>query len=262
MDTSFIVQLNERSIRMLIDPWLVGSEVDGFALFNKAEHAYKCLSIQDVADVDAIIISLPFSDHCHEETLALLDASIPIYAVKDAYSRILNDSRLKNRSVIQIKSDASVRIGTSDIYLTPIPTSGMLDFVHGGVVIEDAARRILYAPHGLSLHGNTQAIIEKVDQSQKKEWSLCMITCSQYGLPLLLGGTVNLGLSATLPIVRALRPRYLIDIHSEQKITSGLVPILAAPAYQSHFAVSSFFRQNAPHTKVVYAPDLDLISLA
>jgi len=87
-DSSWLISLEGGNLRIVLDPWLTGAEIDGFSLFNRAEHALSTRQVADLGRVDAIVVSMAFSDHCHEETLALFPSNIPIYAVSDALSRI------------------------------------------------------------------------------------------------------------------------------------------------------------------------------
>ncbi len=46
-DASWLLTLNH-IVRIAIDPWLVGDEIDGCSWFNTQSHAYPCVSPSDV----------------------------------------------------------------------------------------------------------------------------------------------------------------------------------------------------------------------
>jgi len=116
---------------------------------------------------------------------------------------------------------------------------------------------IVYAPHGLILSGPTAQCLSKVSKGSKRV-SLCLITASTYDLPLIIGGTVNLGLDRALPLLRALRPKYLIDTHSEQKKATGFVPMVARTSYPNHEEVRERVRRECGKaTRILDVPHLD-----
>ena len=88
-DTTWFIKWNE--IGILIDPWLIGDQSDYFRYFSCQEHRIKS-SIENFDEmkdeIDLIIISHHYTDHCHEQTLRLLSSSIPIFATKYAFQRI------------------------------------------------------------------------------------------------------------------------------------------------------------------------------
>ena len=253
MDSSFLLTIGKA--QLLLDPWLCGPEIDGFELFNKAMHAAPCMDIRDLQDARKdIIVSLPFSDHCHEDTLDSLRLCNKIYATKDACKRIRKDPRLQDRQLVEI-GHTHTAINNHSCCVRAIPSSGLLDFTHGGLVIEDAHHRIVYAPHGLHLAGATLTFLIEMMAGRPKDTTL-MVTCSAYHVPFYLGGTVNLGLEAALALSRIVQPRRVIDIHSEQKTTPGLIPFLASTSYPTMSEIEAAFRAHLPDVQVVFLCDL------
>lgn len=253
MDSSFLLTIGEASL--LLDPWLTGPEIDGFELFNKALHAAPCMDMRLLQDARKdIIVSLPFSDHCHEDTLNSLQLCRRIYATKEACSRIRKDKRLQDRQLIEIGSETTA-VGDRSCYVRAIPASGILDFTHAGLVIEDEKHRVIYAPHGLNLTGTTLVFLNEMMAEKTKDTTLC-VTCSAYHVPFYLGGTVNLGLNAALELAQLVKPDRIIDIHSEQKTTTGLIPLLASTSYPTTDEIKTTFHAQLPHIKVVQLSDL------
>ena len=225
-DSSFLLCIG--SLRLVIDPWLTGPEIDGFSLFNTAEHTSECVQPKDIGGrIDGILVSLPFSDHCHEITLSMFPAAVPIYACSGAARRIRQDHRLAHHRLIEL-SASPTQIGCSGVFVRAIPTSGILDFTHSGLVIEDSTRRVVYSPHGLHLSGGTSHFLAGLPI---KTCICLMVTCSEYSPPLILGGKVNLGFEAALKVINAIGARSILDIHSEQKSTSGLIPSVSSSSY-------------------------------
>lgn len=250
-DTSFLI-VSRDGTRLVVDPWLVGAEIDGAAFFNKAEHADPSSVVHpsSILECDAIIISLQFSDHCHEETISLFPDNIPIFGSAAAVERLRKHPLIRLRRLFVIGDDESpTTIGL--VHLFSIPTSGFLDFTHGGIVFQQKEGRIqkyiLYAPHGLICRGETERVLRRLKGSCR----CLMITCSRYSPPLLLGGSVNLGLEQTMPIVALVKPQNFIDCHSEQKLTSGLIPLLSQTDYPTTGAVEKFFADNAVKVRIL-----------
>jgi len=232
-DTSFFLHIGD--LHLIVDPWLIGPEIDGFSQFNIAEHTSECVQPKDIGKVDGILVSLPFSDHCHELTLSMFPAAVPIYACSGAARRIRQDYRLAHRRVIELSSRPS-QIGCSGVFVREIPTSGLLDFTHSGLVIEDSNRRVVYAPHGLHLSGGTSRFLSRLPI---KTCICLMVTCSEYTPPLLLGGKVNLGVQAAIKVINAVDARAILDIHSEKKNTSGLIPLVSSCSYLTNSELKS-----------------------
>ena len=258
-DTSFIITMNNK--RFLVDPWLFGHEVDGCSCFNTAMLVEPAISIDKIGNIDAIIITHEFSDHLHEETLLLLDDKIPILATKSAIKRLKKNRLLCKRYIIEIPSsnqsiqlilfDDSIRIGL-------ICASGLLDFVHNALLIfpndntngvderdillneKDSTNTktksdikgggICYCPHGFVLNEN--GVLTKEISNYK--FDLLIVTMTEYYLPFYVGGTVNLGLEAAAALTNVLKPQFVVNCHSEKKISSGMIPRLAKPIYPTN----------------------------
>ena len=237
-DASLYLEID--GIKVIIDPWLISSEVDGSHLFNEAWHVNETVSIDDVnrMGADFCCISLPFADHCHDETLSRLNEGIPIVCNREIAQNLKSRGLDKNRSVLEVPlfpDFIEVGSGRNKLAVSFLAPSGALDFTHGGLVLRGKnMEHILIAPHGIKLdkkHSHYAALIEL-------RWMLLCITFSTYALPLVLGGTVNLGEEKALALVEALVPKFVMDIHSEQKVARGLVPLVAKPEYPTTESLS------------------------
>lgn len=210
LDATWILTLGGR--RLLIDPWLVGSEVDGFPAFSEQWHVHACMAPEDVGAIDAIVYTQPFDDHCHRATLEALPA-VPILAVPAA------DARLGRWGVPAARrSRIDGRLDWGGLRLTHVAPAA-LDPTHGALCVAGDDGAVLIAPHGL----------RAAQPAPPAE--VLIVTHATYALPLLLGGTVNLGLDAAQALARRTGARVVLDTHAEPKRARGLVALLARPAY-------------------------------
>ena len=252
--------------RILLDPWLVGAEVDGVDWFNRQVHAVAPLPIAELGRIDAIVVSQPFSDHCHEETLRLLDPALPIYAVPGALGRLRHPSAgLTSRTLVPIptypESVALPQRGSSlasPVQVSHLPASRWhLDLLHNALLFfpgtAEATTRnaqrpatVLYAPHGyIWRHGEPRKpdpLPFAVTVPALPPIDILMCTLAEYRLPFFLGGTINLGLEAACALAAACAPRVIVDTHSEQKPATGLVPRIAATVYPDRTTAERAFQ--------------------
>lgn len=219
---------------ILVDPWLVGSEIDGSVLFNEAWHVEPVVSVDEVKrmPISLILISLPFADHLHEETLAQLNPELRIVANQETAALLRKKPCFATREILEVPQFPEfLKVDTlSFSFLAP---SSMLDFTHGGMIIRAQVTKrrqdhCLWAPHGIKFRDHPS---REREQLKDLNWVLIAATLSKYGLPGILGGTVNLGLDEGLDLIKNLKPRFVIDIHSEQKASRGLVPLVAKTEY-------------------------------
>lgn len=224
-DTTWKIALADQTL--LLDPWLTGTEIDGFAWFNEQWHATPPVPIEDLGNIDHIVVSQPFSDHCHEETLQLLAPEIPIAAVAAARKRLAKTfGRSRNFNTIPEYKNGFLDQG--GLHFTQFRTASLLDQVHNALLIlSPSGENIFYAPHGFVPNARQRAIL------QQHSIHVLIHTVSEYHLPFLLGGTVNLGLSTLQKLAQILKPQYIISTHDEQKYAKGLVPKIARTFYPS-----------------------------
>ncbi len=70
MDNSFFIEMS--GWKILIDPWLEGTEVDYFEWFNMQWHRTPPLPYSDIPDFDTVLITQKYPDHFHIKTLKKL----------------------------------------------------------------------------------------------------------------------------------------------------------------------------------------------
>ena len=240
--------------------------------------------------LDAIVISLPFSDHCHEDTLDTFPPSIPIIAANGSYKR-LKAYYGESRNIIELPSSdcdyqgsgACIHIpGGSSFEIVAVQSKlgSLLDPTHRGILIthslnssarvckveafhvhedrseeecnsrsvtpslvinhqhpqmdessqrqdnNDTLGHLLYAPHGLRLSHTQKSRILSLAPNH-----LCLLsTTTLYELPLILGGTVNLGIENVSELIRDLNVIDFIPTHSSSsghRRQSGMVSKIA-----------------------------------
>ena len=73
---TWYIEKNNESI--LIDPWLTNQlQPDGSLFIQRNKLNASCLSDEDIVKVKAIIITAPFEDHLHIESINMLKSSHP-----------------------------------------------------------------------------------------------------------------------------------------------------------------------------------------
>lgn len=256
---------------LLIDPWLSDAEqIDLIVTFSgqKRQTAALASSIDELEEVlkqendkndttdqrppsnkiDAIIISHPFSDHLHPETLTdeRVAERIPIFVTQDAEGalRKVLGSKGKTHSINTIKaaninnppvwiSDRSSNKSNTPLpnnieILQALPQEKYLHFqgpagmawkkLHGGLIFlwrstnlqsqSPTLNSIVYSPHGLT--PNSIPIWLTNTELSIQNWAI-LTMFDKLTLPIWLSGTVNLGLGAVLEMLQCdsnTKPRY------------------------------------------------------
>jgi hypothetical protein len=230
MDSSW--QLQWGKLNLVIDPWLIGSEIDGFSWLNEQWHTTECLSIDKLGTIDAILISQSYSDHCHIPTLKLIDKEVPIFASPKAYKRLLRN--FPERHVIllpQLSKETWVSLG--ELQFAVFCPANRMDPVYYGLIVRKQNEIITYFSHGFQLSNNQKQAISEFDVK------VMFATFSTIEIPKLMGGQVNPGLNNVNELVDELKPEFVFNTHDEKKKARGIVMKLASTDY----------------------PDLDLVKL-
>lgn len=234
-DSSWLLEIG--GLRLILDPWLVGPEVDGAAFINRQWLSAPALpptspTLHD--SVHGILVSLPFSDHCHLDTLQALNPATPIFCAPAALGKVRKHFAARpqlGRHVQSISAIAALGAG-----LTPLGPGvsvvgvlpSLLDPTHAGLcIVSDTDGSVLLLPHGLA---STSPHVARLDGLITRPLTL-MATCTTYRLPMVLGGTVNLGLAAAKALCDRLQAEVFVDTHSEQKRAEGMISSVATVTY-------------------------------
>lgn len=212
LDNSYHIQLGE--LRLLIDPWLEGPEIDFFPWFNKQWHRTKPIGFADVPEFDAVLITQKYPDHFHEVTLAKLQPKVVIgpRSIEKQLEKLLPNSRL----LMMDKSADSLEI--SGVKIRFYPTSRKIDPIYDAFELDDGMERIFLATHGFSP--------TKLQEDKLKSSTSCglLITpFNRYVLPFFLGGVVAPGINNVEQLCEILSPRNVVATHDEDKHAEGIV---------------------------------------
>ena len=110
--------LEHNNNAILIDPWLTNTlQPEGSFFIQRKKNNSSCLSKVEIGKVNGIIITAPFEDHLHLESINML-ADIPIYT-----SNIVKKQLIKNniQNKIYILSEQTAKV--NDLNIKALPTS-------------------------------------------------------------------------------------------------------------------------------------------
>ena len=195
----------------MFDPWLVGSEVDGFRWFNEAWHVDPVIPPEEAGTYNGVLVSQPFSDHNHAATLAALPGAPRVASVPGC--GLAGD-------VIPPLDAEPLQIGDLRIWRLTRPWYHPPRY-HALVIADPHDRAVVHAPHGLP-PTPAHAVAERFDVV------LVAVSRARYQLPFFMGGAVNPGHEAAVQTVRALGAKAALAIHDEPKRASGVVQHLAS----------------------------------
>ncbi|HCH61524.1 MAG TPA: hypothetical protein DFR83_01885 [Deltaproteobacteria bacterium] len=214
MDSSWWLHMG--SVRMLIDPWLVGSEVDYFRWFNTQWHRTPPIEPKDLPDWDIVVITQKYPDHLHPETLRALNPT-EVWAPGHTHAtlkRLLPAARLVDpRRGPLLRAHLKVRW---------LESTRRLDPIYEGVVFDDGTVSIVLAPHGLQVTPAHQTIFQGISPC-----AALVVPLRRYALPTVLGGAVAPGAGNAKALLDLVNPAQVIPTHDEDKHGSGLIPRLA-----------------------------------
>ncbi|TNE50134.1 MAG: hypothetical protein EP343_09390 [Deltaproteobacteria bacterium] len=220
MDTSW--SLHWGGAKLLIDPWLVGPEVDGFRWFNEQHHAQDPIPIEDLPEYDAILVSQSYEDHCHLKTLGKLEPK-PILGPPKVYHRL--KSKQTNELALLPDGLTGSWYQMGDLNIAYLAPNRKVDPIYHAILFAVGSEAIFYASHGFTLQPEQLEVIKELNIK------LLITTFTHFKLPGLMGGEVNPGLPNAMKLVELLSPEYVLNTHDEQKIGKGLVSKLAKVTY-------------------------------
>lgn len=221
MDNSWLAQIGPA--KFLLDPWLVGSEVDGFRWFNEQWHATPPLPLHELGSYDAILVSQPYSDHCHAETLRQLPPGMPTWAVAPARRRL--GKELPGQAVQEIPDATQGWAKIAGAEVAKLSPGHRIDPIYHALVIACNGEALFYAPHGFALRA------EQLDALKHLRFQGLITTLTHFTLPKILGGLINPGIDGARKLAEQIRPARILNTHDEQKHARGIVMRLAKARY-------------------------------
>lgn len=277
-DTTWLLQIPRPSnvvshtgrsrFNILIDPWLRGPQSDVAPWFSTQWHATDS-SVQTISDIqdrlhdidgylikspkaetkrrlkpneiDLVICSHEFSDHCHKETLLEIEPSTPVFAtqkaadlirswnhflvVRDTPSFSHKDPDWRNTSteplppwlgVSRLVTDADALYFHSAILI-------MFDIgasMRGGDMIRsEAAEAIIYTPHGISAND-----LRHLPSAQPSLKVLALLHgLHDISISMSITKQLNLGAYSGLRAQRMCNAKYWVGTHDEVKQGGGII---------------------------------------
>jgi L-ascorbate metabolism protein UlaG (beta-lactamase superfamily) len=223
LDSSWSVDWN--GLRGIIDPWLVGPEIDGFPWLNKQWHTTRPVPPEQLPDAQFILISQSYEDHCHLQTLERMDPAIPILATGKAYRKLKKHFR-KRRILLIPETGKGTPLVFEGLQFQAFHPGKWLDPIYYAVMVRNTSGQVIfYAPHGFHLNNYQQGLLREQDVS------LLFTTMTDFRLPAIMGGRVNPGMEHAIWLQEMLQPDWIVNTHDEQKKTTGLVAKLARVVY-------------------------------
>lgn len=214
MDNSWFIEIN--GLKLLVDPWLAGEEVDYFRWFNTQWHRTPPIALSLLPEYHAVLVTQIYPDHYHKQTLLQLNPS-RIVAPKSIQKSL--KQLLPNAEVTGLcKQQATAVI--NGVEINKLPNTSSFGPSFNAFIIKSENESVLIAPHGYK--------IKSVSGEIGVDMKLIITPFNRYKLPFFLGGTLAPGIEGLRKLVTNLNPQFLVCTHDEDKHASGLVSKLAS----------------------------------
>lgn len=223
MDSTWLMALG--GTRFLVDPWLTGSETDGFKWLNRQWHVHSVMAPENLPEFDAILITQPYDDHCHIATLRLIHGGKPILADTRAAGKIRRNLKDAQVTVVNEKKKEKVRFGNVELHLSST------DHLYNGCQLRWDDKSLLYLPHGIDIK-------DKYLRHFTAPVTVALTCASTFTLPFWLGGRVAKGLENVKEIKRMYAPQRIYGTHDEPKQGIGLVSKMAKRHYPTQSEIT------------------------
>ncbi len=216
MDTSLFLEIG--GFKVLIDPWLEGTEVDFFSWFNTQWHRTAPLSFEELPEFDAVLITQKYPDHFHLQTLKKLSPS-HIIAPKSLKKKIKNNFPGVKLSFLDA-DNSQIRFG--NVRVVFLPTQRKVDPIYDAFLLDNGKESVFLATHGYQFDDSGRSLVEEASPCE-----LLVTPFNRYELPFFLGGTVSPGLDGVKHLCEVLNPKKVMAVHDEDKHAKGLVSKMA-----------------------------------
>lgn len=212
MDNSIFMDLD--GWKILIDPWLEGTEVDFFGWFNTQWHRTKPIAYMDLPDFDTVLITQKYPDHFHEETLKKLNPK-HIIGPKSLFKRL---TKLFPNAKIEGLNSSDNSSSFNNHKVTFLPTKRKIDPIYDAFLLDNGSESVFVSTHGFHFSDKDLKILQEASPCR-----LLITPFNYYKLPFFLGGTVSPGLEGVKHLCQTLRPKAVISTHDEDKYARGIV---------------------------------------
>jgi hypothetical protein len=212
LDNSYLIEIS--GWKVLIDPWLEGSEIDYFPWFNKQWHRTPPIAYSALENFDTVLITQKYPDHFHAETLKKLQAK-RIIAPKSLKKKLL---KLLPHASIFFMDEKNDRLEEKGVQVTFFPTKRKIDPIYDAFLLDDGKESIFVAPHGFLANDKEVDLLRSASPCK-----LLITPFNYYKLPFFLGGVVSPGIDGVKHLCDVLDPEKVISSHDEDKHAEGLV---------------------------------------
>lgn len=209
MDNSWFIQMN--GLRLLVDPWLEGVEIDYFPWFNTQWHRSKPLSYEQLPAYDVVLITQKYPDHFHPQTLLKLNPTKLI--VPDSIAKQVQ--KLLPQATVIAMGKQLTSISLHGVKIDWHPTARKIDPIYDAFLLSDDTESLFLATHGYYISN------EKIQID--KPLKLMISPFNYFKLPFYLGGTVSPGIQGLQHLTEKLNPQFIVSTHDEDKHAKGLV---------------------------------------
>lgn len=209
MDNTWFLEFD--GLKLLIDPWLEGTEIDFFPWFNTQWHRTKPMDYTDLPAFDAVLITQKYPDHYHKQTLLKIKPALVIVpkSIEQSIRKLLPASKV---FVLDKKQPIFEKNG---VKISFYPTSRKIDPIYDAFLISDSQESVFVASHGYFMSEAAATLSAPV--------KLLICPFNEFQLPFYLGGTISPGLKGILHLNERLNPACIVATHDEDKHAKGIV---------------------------------------
>lgn len=214
-DSAWYLELD--GTRLLIDPWLEGPAVLAWSPVHRAVLGTPSTPIADAPKADAILLSHPYPDHTHAETLSRLDRTLPVVGSRIVclVAKLVGGSRPS----VPLTVSAPTRVGAIDVHFG---RGGWFDPTHNVYLLRgvESGKTLVYTPHGMI---PTSGVAERFTAVAGGPVDVLLTSFDLLDLPFWVGGIAKLGLNPALALVDRFQPRFVARTHDGEKPDTGLL---------------------------------------
>jgi len=212
LDNSFLLEIG--GLKLLIDPWLEGNEIDYFSWFNTQWHRTKPLPYEQLPSYDTVLITQKYPDHFHIKTLQRLSPNrvIAPRSIEKKLNKIL-----PNTEIISLDATNN-QLQENNVQVRFLASKRRIDPIYDAFLVDDGQESVFIAPHGFKMDEKDVVLIRTASPCQ-----LLITPFNYYKLPFFLGGVVSPGLDGVKHLCDNIDPKRVIATHDEDKHAKGLV---------------------------------------
>ncbi|NLR90125.1 MULTISPECIES: MBL fold metallo-hydrolase [Flammeovirga] len=212
MDNSWFLEFD--GLRILVDPWLEGTEVDFFTWFNTQWHRTAPVPYNELPAFDVVLITQKYPDHFHHQTLEKLQPKLVIGpdSIQKDLMKLLPNTEFHALN----KKQTKVNVKGIDVHF--LPTRRWIDPIYDAIVLSNGNESVYFMTHGFTL--------DQAHQEQLKEVGDCSLLVTPfnlYKLPFFLGGVVSPGIKGVEHLCETIQPKVVVPTHDEDKYAKGIV---------------------------------------